>query len=547
MILQLQQQILNQRNQQNAYQQQLQQQRNPQYQYKQMMNQNGDGGSGGRLPVISPAELMSRPDRGTQHPIMQIRSEINTSMNGTPKLSAMDIFNNKELMQEVNKNHRAKRKLLEKLLNDHRHVMTSSQIGRINQILDTLPPLDNNSMDTEYSSVDFGSLSGGMTGSGGGRGFNHGTTSQNPYDRQLQTTKQLNSIDLITKHYKTEAEAEEAQFKMEEEKRRQMFYERQRQRKQEYEMKLKDLDTSNIDALKLFQLPKNYDLEQLKMAYKKLALKTHPDKPGGNQEQFQLVTKCYLSLLEKYKNREEEKPFDDLRKGSNDYLKKQGGNGNPAMDKDKFDLKMFNKIYEENKLWESGDDGYGDWFKSNETEEAPELFGKKFNLNVFNSTFENHKDRLTGQTGAIQEYKEPSELVSCSTGFTEIDIYAKKIEDFSKPLPVGGVGGKRDLAFTDLKTAYTGRGAFIDPNKVEYKTYKNVDELEKARSKIRFDMNDEERQQYEMRKRQQEYEEERRRNLILQRDNMISSTYEKTHERMLGYKAQPDLPAIKYK
>lgn len=565
MILQLQQQILNQRNQQNAYQQQ---QQNPQYQYQQMMNQNGRGtGNMNRqqLPVISPAELMNR---NMQHPITQIRSEINTSMNGTPKLSAMDIFNNKELMNEVNKNPRAKRKLLEKLLNDHRHVMTASQIGRISQILDTLPPLDNNAMDTEYASVDFGSLGGNnMMGSGGGgnggqggRGFNHGTTSQNPYDRQLQTTKQLNTIDSLTKHYKTEAEAEEAQFKMEEEKRRQMFYERQRQRKQEYEMKLKDIDASNIDALKLFQLPKNYDLEQLKMAYKKLALKSHPDKPGGNQEQFQLVTKCYMSLLEKYKNREEERPFDELRKGSSDYIRQQGGNsrggngktsggngGSGHMDKDKFDLKMFNKIYEENKLWESNDDGYGDWFKSSETEDAPELFGNKFNLNVFNSTFENHKERLTSQSGAIQEYRDPTELVSCSTGFTEIDIYAKKVEDFSKPLPVGGAGGKRDLAFTDLKTAYTGRGAFIDPNKVEYKTYKNVDELEKARSKIRFDMNDEERQQYEMKKRQQDYEEERRQEIIRQRDNMISSTYEKTHERMLGYRAQPDLPAIKYK
>ena len=32
-------------------------------------------------------------------------------------------------------------------------------------------------------------------------------------------------------------------------------------------------------------------------------MKTHPDKPGGNAEQFQLVTKCYMSLLEKYKKR----------------------------------------------------------------------------------------------------------------------------------------------------------------------------------------------------------------------------------------------------
>ena len=32
-------------------------------------------------------------------------------------------------------------------------------------------------------------------------------------------------------------------------------------------------------------------------------MKTHPDKPGGNVERFQLVTKCYMSLLEKYKKK----------------------------------------------------------------------------------------------------------------------------------------------------------------------------------------------------------------------------------------------------
>ena len=40
----------------------------------------------------------------------------------------------------------------------------------------------------------------------------------------------------------------------------------------------------------------------------------------------------------------------------------------PKVEKDRFDAKLFNKIYEDNKLWESGDDGYGDWFTSEEAE-----------------------------------------------------------------------------------------------------------------------------------------------------------------------------------
>ena len=153
----------------------------------------------------------------------------------------------------------------------------------------------------------------------GGNGFNQGTTALDNNSRQLQKTQQLDTISALTKHYKTEAEAEEAAYKIEEDKRRNEFAERQRQRRLQYQSTLSDLEKSNIDSLRLFQLQKNYTLDELKVAYKKLAMKTHPDKTGGNAEQFQLVTKCYMSLLEKHKNREAEKPFNDLRTGSKSY------------------------------------------------------------------------------------------------------------------------------------------------------------------------------------------------------------------------------------
>ena len=41
--------------------------------------------------------------------------------------------------------------------------------------------------------------------------------------------------------------------------------------------------------MKLFGLLKGYTLDQLKISYKRLALKTHPDK-GGSKEKFELVT-----------------------------------------------------------------------------------------------------------------------------------------------------------------------------------------------------------------------------------------------------------------
>jgi curved DNA-binding protein CbpA len=527
-------------------------------------------------PVISPAELQRGVNPYTKQQEQMQNQMQNSNSNNSSAHKLLEILGNKELMKEIDKNPSTKRKLLEKLLGNHKHMMTSNQVSRITQMLNNLPP-ENNNDSSKYAfqniyqptnssfleksrAKNYQENSLNYEGNKGGSSrepwvHSIGTTARDNKNRQLQTTQQLNTIDALTKHYKTEAEEEEALFKIEEKRRREEFAEKQRQRRLNYQASLTDLEKSDIDSLRLFQLQKNYTIDELKMAYKKLAMKTHPDKTGGNAEQFQLVTKCYMSLLEKYKNRESDKHFNDLRDGSKSYIEdqvrsrmknkdmpfKETSNSQNSLDltekidKTKFDNKLFNKIYEQNKLWESGDDGYGDWFTSDKSDEAPEVFGNKFNINVFNTTFEDYKEKLTSQSGAIQEYKDPQELVSGATSFTDIDIFARKINDFSKPLPVAK-GGKNDLAYTDLKTAYTSKGAFIDPNSVEYKEYKNVDELKRDRSNIKYVMTPEQMRDYELKKRREIDEEEKRQDLIRQRDNVVSSTYSKTHERMLGYR-----------
>lgn len=532
LLLQLQQQALSNTryppNQTQYYNQQQHTQYNPQ------MQQNHRNAN---LPVISPAELQQR----VMHPTMG-SSQVSDD-GGTKPRTLMDILHNKKLMAEVEKNPQTKRKFLERLLNEHQHIMTSTQVSRINQMLEGLPPANNNYQPREqqYASVrnnDPGAVTGAI-------GWNEGTTRRDLASRELERTQQLDSIDALTKHYKTEAEREEAEFKLEEERRRKEFYEKQRQRRSQYQNKLTELEQNNVDALKVFNLKPKYTLEELKKAFRKKALIYHPDKPTGNEEQFQLITKCFMLLLEKYKNRESDKQFSDLKQGSKAYLEDQNSSrqayssssgSDGVVQKDKFDVKLFNKIYEENKLWDSNDDGHGSWFSSNETENQPdELFGKKFNISVFNSAFEEYKERLNPNAGAVEKYHEPNELVSCNTGFTEIELSAKKIDDFSKPLPVGASGGK-ELAFTDLKVAYTSRGAFIDPNKVEYKSYQSIDELKRDRGNVRFDMTPEEQRIYNMKQRQKQEEEERRQYLVQERDNIAASSYSKIHQKMLGYK-----------
>ena len=529
--------------------------------------------------VKSPAELQQRQT----HPTFQNIESSNTSNTSNTiktRMTLLDILNNPDMMSEIDKNPTRKRKFLERLLQEHRHIMTTNQVNKINYILNKLPPAEVNyiskSQGHQHASNNNNNsnLNGNMNGNTNGIGFNMGTTRQDNISRELEKTQQNRTIEDLTKHYRTEAEREEMEFKLEEERRKKEFEEKQRQRRNVYNMNLNELETNNIDALQLFGLQANYTIDELKKSFKKLALKHHPDKPTGNEDQFQLITKCFMLLLEKYNSRESNKQFTDLKNASKNYIEDNKNNihlnnvfysqsmntstsenathsnninkntntskntKGDYIDKDKFNIKLFNKIYEENKLWDSNDDGYGDWFSSNKKEEPPsDIFSKKFNINVFNSTFEDYKNKLNGQSGAIQEYKEPQELISCSTGFTDLTLSAKGIEDFSKPLPVGK--SAKELAFTDLKTAYSSRGAFIDPNKVEYKTYKNVEELKRDRGNIRYDMTPDEMRIYELKKRQEQEEEEQRRYLLQQRDNVVTNSYNKLHEKMLGYIAKP--------
>ena len=197
-------------------------------------------------------------------------------------------------------------------MNEYRHLMTTQQITKITQILNTLPPAQNSY--TPHSRLSNPQNIGAPDHNIPiGMAFNTGTVPLDNTSKALQSQKEYSDKTALTTNYRTELEEEEAAFKREETRRNAEFKDRQRQRRAQYQAKLLDLENNDVDAIKLFQLPVKYTLDQLKVAYKRLAMKSHPDKVGGNKEQFQLVTKCYMLLLEKYKNRESDRTFDDLR------------------------------------------------------------------------------------------------------------------------------------------------------------------------------------------------------------------------------------------
>lgn len=432
------------------------------------------------------------------------------------------IFNNPQLQEAISQKPHLKKQLLEKLLNEYQHQLTPQQSHKIQSMLNNA----NISQSNNNNALPF-------------MPTNIGTQKQNrsKYEIAQSRRQQANTLQTLNQNHRSEEEEDEARFRIEEERRREQFRERQRQRRFEYEAKLKQLNNDNVNALRLFQLDKNFTMDDLKRSYKKVALRTHPDRPGGNKEKFQIVTKCYFALIEDLKKREEDKTFDRLRDDSRNYYQertklskkyKENKNGLLNPKEKNFNSKLFNKIFDDNKLYDPNDEGYDDWFK-NETDDTalPKVFSNKFNIDVFNNTFNGYKDE--NASTEIIEYKDPQAMVSSNT-MAHTDIDTQRKGDYSK-----APEASNQLGYSDLKSAYTKTNNLINPNNVKIKQYRNVDEYEHERSNISFQMTPEQLQQQALQEKQEEEAERERQKRIQQRDYMEENHYNSMHQKMLGY------------
>jgi curved DNA-binding protein CbpA len=440
------------------------------------------------------------------------------------------IFNNPQVQQQIANNPQKKLELLHKVLQNYNSQLSSEQTIKINQIIQETKQEIHNTHNTHSIQPQPQFLT-----------TNVGTRNQNRTQTEIAQSRRQTSMNVeqLSKNFTSEDDEEEARYRLEEQRRRDAFYEQQRQRKFEYEAKLKQLDSDKINSLRLFQLNENYSLDELKNAYRKLALRTHPDRPNGNKEKFQVVTTCYFSLIEKLKMRQKEASFDRMRHDSRDYFKEQNqvsqkytskksNADNPLFNKNdkQFNSKMFNKIFDENKLYDSNEEGYDDWLKNGDDTPQPKVFSNKFNIDVFNNTFSDSKDTSSSQE--IIEYKEPQALVSCNNiQYTDIDQSGKK--NFTK-----SSDNNNDLGYSDLKSAYTKTNNLINPNNVNIKQYRNIDELEQDRSNISFEQTPEQIRQNAILQQIEQEEEFQRKQRIQQRDNITESHYNQIHQRMIG-------------
>ena len=267
------------------------------------------------------------------------------------------------------------------------------------------------------------------------------------------------------------------------------------------------------------------NINNIKKAYKKMALKYHPDRAGNKyQEKFQLITQSYIYLLgkaeedialeTKLNTSVEDTEYDDNinEKVENIYI-----------NKDKFDINHFNKIFDDYKIPSSFDRGYSNLINEDIKEEK--VFGQKFNNDIFNAHFDTVK-KGKKKGSQIIEYQEPDALDSSTNNMNQTFLGVDNIEDF-------GSVCNNNLSYTDYKRAHIDETLLIDINKVKYKTYNSIDQLESDRSNISYTASTEDRKRQEYLDRKRLEDDNLRMTQQRNYDEMVKNQYNKINQRLI--------------
>jgi len=296
------------------------------------------------------------------------------------------------------------------------------------------------------------------------------------------------------------------------------------QKQMEQKQKTKKSSKIKINPYKILEIPKNYDKKMLKEVYMKKALILHPDR-GGDPENFKLLNLCYKILLKKLEEKEINDHI-DLKNNHDNHNKDISENlvSNKKINKDNFDISVFNEVYKEHKLKDNfNDTGYGDWLKKAKIKEGVNIKGK-FTNEKFNNEFEKYKEDISNNKGT-KIIENPEELMSITNKDSLQVLGIGKIKNYS--------GNTNGLGYRDLKDAYE-NPTLININKINISNRKDIIYYEKDRENISYEMNKSELIKYNMNLENKNKKENRRLNRLKQNDNLISKNYELIHQRLIN-------------
>ena len=321
----------------------------------------------------------------------------------------------------------------------------------------------------------------------------------------------------------------------------QQYYEAMKKSGNTANIDLKNINMENIDPYEVFSISKNFTWNELKETYRKLAINTHPDKPGGNKEVFNIITYCFEKLAREYKKRESDLSHIELKKQSMDYFDKIVNDKMPhpsivninrdGGDSAELFSQKFNRNFEKCKVYDDEIEfGYG-----NNMEESSKIREdikiekvinkKKIDNKSFNDIF-NSRVPINKQ---LVKYKEPEPLLLAkSLQFTELGN--KRPDDYSS----SSVKKNNSLSYSDYMKAHEG-GRLVDPSIIkDMKEFKSVEEYEVYRdNKANTELSAKELKRHEIKKIREEKEEQMRLERLNKYDKNIELSYEKANRLFL--------------
>ena len=322
----------------------------------------------------------------------------------------------------------------------------------------------------------------------------------------------------------------------------QQYYEAMKKSGQAANIDLKNINMDTIDPYEVFNISKNFTWNELKETYRKLAISTHPDKPGGNKDIFNIITYCFEKLALEYKRRESDLSHMELKKQSSEFFDKiisnkmphpsianmKGREGREGHDGDaELFSQKFNRNFEKCKVYDDETEfGYGknmdESSKVREDIKIDKVIKKnKIDNKSFNDIF-NSKVPINKQ---LVKYREPEPLLLAkSLQFTELGN--KRPDDYSS----SSIKKTNSLSYSDYMKAHEGT-RLVDTSIIkDMKEFKSVEEYEVYRdTKAKVELSAKELKQQELKKVREEKEEQMRLERLNKYDRNIELSYEKAN------------------
>jgi curved DNA-binding protein CbpA len=221
--------------------------------------------------------------------------------------------------------------------------------------------------------------------------------------------------------------------------------------------------------------------ESLKTAYKKMALRSHPDK-GGSEEYFEAVTRAYAYLSEILKFMKGGKRDTGGRvdvshtQNSRDAEAKQWEfSGEPVrLNAKNLDMNAFNKLFEQTHMPDPDSDGYGDWLKSSDSNASGPKFKGEFNRDVFNRMFD--EESRKGGKQSTNLIVHPGQMALTLNPTSGVDLVGERPDSYT-------AAPNSRFQFTDLRGAYTSDSTISDKVANVQVTDRNFEQYRASREK----------------------------------------------------------------